>query len=276
MNIVKMKALGAKEVHIKSSFPILAEGRLVAGMQAVIYKGNLVICINCYETNEPDSRIIKYRTYFELINASEFGKEIEDKDYHEMTVRGDDSKIEIVLFTPSYQYDFEEYVLPIEIRLSYRIAYAYLSMPDDSYGVICVGSNGNKFLRYAKESSGRYTMRDIGLGRLSKFTLDIWFKNTKYNEDFLILDKQGNIYYVDIAYGDHKTIGLDDAPEYNNKIFFDKANMNVYCKYMDTTSWVEEVGDEVKVWVYKAKKVNRDKYKNIFKRDGIALLEEIE
>lgn len=276
MNIVKMKALGAKEVNIKSSFPILAEGRLVAGVQAIVYKGNLIIEISCHETNEPDSRIIKYRTSFDIMEASEFGKDIVDKDYYEMGVRGDDFKIGMTLTVPSHHYDFSAYTLPLEARLSYGIGYSYLNIPDDSCGFMVVGSNGNRFMSYIKEeSSGRYIMREIGSGRLSKYTLDIWWKNTKYNGDFLIIDKQGNVYYVDLAYGDHKTISIEEAPAYNGKIFFDKGYMKVYCKYIDVTSWVEEVGDEVKVWVYEPKKVDRNNHTNIFKRDGIVLLEEI-
>ena len=194
-----------------------------------------------------------------------------------MSVRGDDSKIEMTLNIPSHHFDFSAYTLPLEVSLSYKISYGYLNMPEDIYGFMLVGGNGNRFMRYVKEeSTGRYIMREMGSGRLSRYTLDTWWKITQYNGDFLIIDKQGNVYYVDLAYGDYEAISIDETPVYNGKIFFDKDNMKVYCKYIDVTSWEEEVGDEVKVWVYEPKKVDRNNYKNIFKRDGIVLLEEIE
>lgn len=277
MNIVKMKALGAKEVHIESSFPLVAEGRLVSDVEAMVYKENLIIEISCHETQEQNSRIIKYKTSFELLKASEYGKNILNKDYYEMSVRGDDDKLKIVLIAPSYKRDFDEYKLSLEVRLSYKIAYTYSNKMHDSHGVMYIGSNGNKFLKCVKEeSSGRYIAREIDFGSLSKFTLDIWIRNTRYNEDFLILDKQGNTYYIDVTYGEHKTISLGDAPKYNEKIYFDKDNMKVYCKYIDAANWIKGVGDEVKVLVYEPKKVDRNNYKNIFNRDGIMLLEEVE
>ena len=52
MNIIKMKALGAKEVHVESSFPLVAEGRIVSDVNAIVYKENLIIEISYHETQE--------------------------------------------------------------------------------------------------------------------------------------------------------------------------------------------------------------------------------
>ena len=53
---------------------------------------------------------------------------------------------------------------------------------------------------------------------------------------------------MDFSCGEHKTISLDDTPVYSGKIFFDKDNMKVYCKYIDIANIIEGGrGDMVKV-----------------------------
>lgn len=156
MNIIKMKVLGAKEVHIKSSFPLVAGGRLVSDVKAMVYKENLIIEISCHETQEQNSRIIKYKTSFELLKTSDFGRNMLDRDYYEMSVRVDSNNLEIAFRAPSYKNDSAGYTLSLEVRLSYQIAYTYSDKIYEDHGVMYIGSNGNIFPRYIKErSSGR-------------------------------------------------------------------------------------------------------------------------